>query len=158
MNINVNGINVSVKQDSNGAWYATYTTPFAPDNDVHQVVANVIGAVTWQHQCIGASAPWSMNADGDATWVMDFDITPDAVRIDVWDCGIRGLLLLARDERGYERPVYLDDSDALVADGAVYAAAVEAVERAGGSLTMSGWYPASAELMAAIEQARTYDL
>lgn len=83
MNINVNGINVSVKQDSNGAWYATYTTPFAPDNDVHQVVANVIGAVTWQHQCIGASAPWSMNADGDATWVMDFDITPDAVRAGV---------------------------------------------------------------------------
>ncbi len=84
------------------------------------------------------------------------------LKIDVWDCGIRGLALWG-DERGYERPVYLDDCDALLANPAVYAAAVEAVEAQGGALTMSGWYEASDELMAAIEQARgrtvrTYDL
>lgn len=74
------------------------------------------------------------------------------LKIDVWDCGIRGL--------GDERGVYLDDCDALLANGAVYAAAVEAVEAQGGALNMSGWYEASAELLAAIEQARgrTYDL
>lgn len=81
------------------------------------------------------------------------------LKIDVWDCGIRGLASYQRDERGYERPVYLDDCDALLANGAVYRLAVEAVEAQGGALTMSGWYEASAELLAAIEQARrTYDL
>lgn len=82
------------------------------------------------------------------------------LKIDVWDCGIRGLGAWRRDERGYERPVYLDDCDALLANPAVVAAAVEAVEAQGGALNMSGWYEASAELLAAIEQARgrTYDL
>lgn len=76
------------------------------------------------------------------------------LKIDVWDCGIRGLGAWRRDERGYERPVYLDDCEALLADPVVYAAAVEAIEAQGGALTMSGWYEASAELVAAIEQAR----
>jgi len=74
----------------------------------------------------------------------------DMLKIDVWDCDIRGL--------GWwkpgEAPVYLDDSDALLASPAVYAAAVEAVESQGGALSMSGWYDASDELMAAIESAR----
>lgn len=80
MNINVNGINVSVKQYADGAWGASYTTEFAPDSDIHTQIATAIGAKNWQVACIGASTPWSMNTGGDATWVMDFDITPDAVR------------------------------------------------------------------------------
>lgn len=80
--------------------------------------------------------------------------------IDVWDCGIRGLADLRRDERGYERPVYLDDCDALLANPEVREAAIEAVEAQGGALNMSGWYPATAALLAAIARARgrTYDL
>lgn len=83
MNINVNGINVSVKQYADGAWGASYTTEFAPDSDIHTQIATAIGAKNWQVACIGASTPWSMNTGGDATWVMDFDITPDAVRAGV---------------------------------------------------------------------------
>lgn len=76
------------------------------------------------------------------------------LKIDVWDCGIRGLGAWQRDEHGFERPVYLEDCDALLANPAVYAAAVEAVEAQGGALNMSGWYPASAALVAAIDEVR----
>lgn len=74
--VDVNGINITVKQDADGSWYASYTTDFAPDGDIHSDVADAVGAKDWQVTCIGASTPWSMNASGDATWVMDF--TPDA--------------------------------------------------------------------------------
>ena len=73
----------------------------------------------------------------------------DMLKVDVWDCGIRGL--------GWWRdgmPVYLDDSDDLLASPAVYAAAVEAVEAQGGALNMSGWYDASDELISVVEKAR----
>jgi predicted anti-sigma-YlaC factor YlaD len=83
MNINVNGISVSVKQYEDGSFGASYTTEFAPDGDIHAAIAAAIGAQNWQVTCIGGSAPWAMNTGGDATWVMDFDINPDAVRAGV---------------------------------------------------------------------------
>jgi len=76
------------------------------------------------------------------------------LKIDVWNCDVRGLAVWRRLTRGFEQPDYLDDSAALLTDPAVYDAAVDAVYAQGGALNVSGWYDASAALLEAIEQAR----
>ena len=72
------------------------------------------------------------------------------IKIDVWDCAVRGLVTVEPDGTLH----YLDDSEMLLADDNVYAAAIDAVLGQGGAIHLSGWYSASPELIEAIEQSR----